>query len=69
VVDVSDTNLDENVIFLSWKLSEAESLIILMQYKNKFIKCHRKPHFQINKLVMTGSEKQLYGTIDGKLWW
>jgi hypothetical protein len=65
VVDVSDTNLDENVIFLSWKLSEAESLIILMQYKNKFIKCHRKPHFQINKLVMTGSESQLYGTIDG----
>ncbi|CAH1364032.1 unnamed protein product [Tenebrio molitor] len=65
VVDVSDTNLDENVIFLSWKLSEAESLIILMQYKNKFIKCHRKPHFQINKLVMTGSERQLYGTIDG----
>jgi hypothetical protein len=70
VVDISDTNLDENVIFISWKQFETETLVILMQYKNKFIKCrHHKLHFQIQKLVMYSSQVQSFGIIDGKLCW
>jgi hypothetical protein len=70
VVDISDTNLDENVIFISWKKFETETLVILMQYKNKFVKCrYHKPHFQIQKLVMYGSQVQSFGIIDGKLCW
>jgi hypothetical protein len=66
VVDISDTNLDENVIFISWKQFETETLVILMQYKNKFIKCrHHKLHFQIQKLVMYSSQVQSFGIIDG----
>jgi hypothetical protein len=66
VVDISDTNLDENVIFISWKRFETETLVILMQYKNKFVKCrHYKPHLQIEKLVMYGSQVQSFGIIDG----
>jgi hypothetical protein len=66
VVDISDTNLDENVIFISWKRFETETLVILMQYKDKFIKCrHHKPHIQIQKLVMYGSQLQLFGIIEG----
>ncbi|KAJ3616853.1 hypothetical protein MTP99_009170 [Tenebrio molitor] len=65
VVDISDTNLDENVIFISWKKFETETLVILMQYKNKFVKCrYHKPHFQIQKLVMYGSQVQSFGIID-----
>jgi hypothetical protein len=66
VVDISDTNLDENVVFISWKRFETETLVILMQYKDKFIKCrHHNPHIQIQKLVMYGSQLQLFGIIDG----
>jgi hypothetical protein len=66
VVDVSDTNLDESVVFISWKL-ERETFVILMQYKNRFIKCrHYKPHLQIQKLVMFGSQMQRFGIVDGK---
>jgi hypothetical protein len=37
-----------------------------MQYKNKFVKCrHYKPHLQIEKLVMYGSQVQSFGIIDG----
>jgi hypothetical protein len=65
VVDISDTNLDENVIFISWKKFETETLVILMQYKNKFVKCrYHKLHFQIQKLVMYGSQVQSFGIID-----
>jgi hypothetical protein len=69
VVVVSGTSLDESVIFISWKL-ERETFVILMQYKNRFIKCrHYKPHLQIHKLVMFGSQKQQFGIIDGKSCW
>jgi hypothetical protein len=70
MVDVSDRNLDENVIFISWKQFETETLVILMQYKHKFIKCrHYKPHLQLQKLVMYSCQQQSFGIIDGKLCW
>jgi hypothetical protein len=66
MVDVSDRNLDENVIFISWKQFETETLVILMQYKHKFIKCrHYKPHLQLQKLVMYSCQQQSFGIIDG----
>jgi hypothetical protein len=40
-----------------------------MQYKNKFIKCRDKPHLQIQKLVMFGSQVQSFRIVDGKLRW
>jgi hypothetical protein len=70
MVDVTDRNLDENVIFISWKQFETETLVILMQYKNKFVKCrHNESHIKIQKLVMFGSVQQSFGFIDGKLCW
>jgi hypothetical protein len=65
LVNISNTNLDENLIFISWKLFETESLVIIMQYKNKFIKCRHKPHLQIQKLVMYGSQVQSFRIVDG----
>jgi hypothetical protein len=70
MVDVFDPNLDENLIFISWKQLETKTLVILMQYKNKFVKCrHHKPHFQMQKLVMYSCQQQSFGIIDGKLCW
>jgi hypothetical protein len=66
VFNIPDENLEENVIFISWKLFETKTLLILMQYKNKFVQCrHHKPHLQIQKLVMYGSKRQSFGIIDG----
>jgi hypothetical protein len=63
VVDKSETNLDESEIIISWE--RFESLYIIMQYENKFIKCNHtsKPYIEVRKLAINGSLEQPFGTV------